>query len=104
MNIPFDFRPQIEAIEGGSWIVQQFQRAFDAITAVWQVEHNADGSHGVVRFGDARTGPLDMIGTGSPEGVITAPVGSLYRRTDGGASTTLYIKESGTAATGWRAV
>ena len=40
-------------------------------------------------------------GTGSPEGVVTAPVGSLYTRTDGGANTTLYVKESGTGNTGW---
>ena len=40
-------------------------------------------------------------GTGSPEGSVTAPVGSLWTRTDGGASTTLYIKESGTGNTGW---
>ena len=38
---------------------------------------------------------------GSPEGVITSPVGSLYMRTDGGAGTTLYVKESGTGNTGW---
>lgn len=40
-------------------------------------------------------------GTGSPESVKTAPVGSLYTRTDGGAGTTLYIKESGSGNTGW---
>jgi hypothetical protein len=40
-------------------------------------------------------------GTSSPEGVLTAPVGSFYTRTDGGAGTTLYIKESGTGNTGW---
>ena len=40
-------------------------------------------------------------GTGSPEGVVTATVGSLYTRTDGGANTTLYVKESGTGNTGW---
>jgi len=40
-------------------------------------------------------------GTGSPETVVAAPVGSLYLRLDGGASTTLYVKESGTAKTGW---
>lgn len=40
-------------------------------------------------------------GTGSPESVKTAPVGSLYTRTDGGASTTLYVKESGSGNTGW---
>lgn len=40
-------------------------------------------------------------GTGSPNTVITAQIGSLYVRTDGGASTTLYVKESGTGNTGW---
>lgn len=40
-------------------------------------------------------------GTGSPEGVQTASVGSLYSRTDGGAGTSLYVKESGTGNTGW---
>lgn len=42
-----------------------------------------------------------LAGTGSPEGVKTASVGSLYLRTDGGASTTLYVKESGAGNTGW---
>ena len=40
-------------------------------------------------------------GANSPEGAITAPVGSLYSRTNGGAGTTLYVKESGTGNTGW---
>lgn len=40
-------------------------------------------------------------GAGTPEGAVTAPVGSLYTRTDGGAGTTLYVKESGTGNTGW---
>lgn len=40
-------------------------------------------------------------GTGTPEGAVTAIVGSLYTRLDGGASTTLYVKESGTGNTGW---
>lgn len=40
-------------------------------------------------------------GAGSPEGVVTAPVGSLYTRSDGGANTTLYVKESGAGDTGW---
>ncbi|WP_342417183.1 pyocin knob domain-containing protein [Paenibacillus sp. FSL R10-2782] len=43
-------------------------------------------------------------GVGSPEGVITAPVGALYRNRVGGAGSTLYIKESGSGNTGWRAV
>jgi hypothetical protein len=40
-------------------------------------------------------------GAGSPEGAVTANVGSMYTRTDGGAGTTLYVKESGTGNTGW---
>ena len=42
-----------------------------------------------------------LTGSGSPEGVVTAPVGSMYTRSDGGTSTTLYVKESGTGNTGW---
>lgn len=42
--------------------------------------------------------------TGAPEGVQTAPVGSVYLRTGGGEGTTLYVKESGTGNTGWVAV
>ena len=40
-------------------------------------------------------------GSGSPEGVVSAVRGSLYFRIDGGAATTLYVKETGTGNTGW---
>lgn len=41
-------------------------------------------------------------GSGSPEGVVTANIGSLYLRTDGSTSTTLYIKTAGNGlSTGW---
>lgn len=40
-------------------------------------------------------------GTGAPEGVVTAPVGTLFLRTDGGAGSTFYVKESGAGNTGW---
>ena len=42
-----------------------------------------------------------VTGTSTPEGAVTAPVGSLFLRTDGGAGTTLYVKESGAGNTGW---
>jgi hypothetical protein len=35
---------------------------------------------------------------------VTAAIGSVYRRTDGGTATTLYVKESGAGNTGWVAV
>jgi hypothetical protein len=40
-------------------------------------------------------------GSGTPEGALTAPIGSLFLRLNGGANTTLYVKESGTGNTGW---
>lgn len=67
---------------------------------------------GRITFGDVgasagvemgTSGPRLMAGTGSPEGVVSAPVGSLWLRSDGGASTTLYVKQSGTGNTGWAA-
>lgn len=44
-----------------------------------------------------------LSGSGDPEGSVTAVVGSLYLRTDGGTDTTLYVKESGSGNTGWAA-
>jgi hypothetical protein len=40
-------------------------------------------------------------GTGTPEGSVIASVGTIYQRTDGGANTSIYVKESGTGNTGW---
>jgi hypothetical protein len=46
-------------------------------------------------------------GEGSPEGVVTAEVGTLYRRIDPAAGARLWVKETGPAAplppsnTGW---
>lgn len=45
--------------------------------------------------------PSTSYGSGSPEGAVTAPIGSTFQRLDGGAGTTLYVKESGTGNTGW---
>lgn len=61
----------------------------------------------VLRFGYGATSGEGILsiyyGTGSPESVVTARIGSLYLRTDGSTSTTLYIKTSGTGNTGWTA-
>jgi len=47
---------------------------------------------------------FDLTGSGTPEGSVTASVGSVYRRTNGASGTTLYIKETGSGNTGWTAV
>lgn len=40
-------------------------------------------------------------GSGSPIGVVSAGIGSTYHRTDGGAATSFYVKESGIGNSGW---
>ena len=65
---------------------------------------------GKVTFGDVgasagieygTSGPRDMVGTGSPEGVVTAPVGSTWRDTNATTGAIKWIKASGTGSTGW---
>lgn len=48
-----------------------------------------------------QAGPKELAGSGSPESAVTAPVGSTFRRSDGGAGTSFYVKESGSGNTGW---
>lgn len=43
-------------------------------------------------------------GVGTPEASVSAGIGSLYMRTDGGTDTSVYRKESGSGNTGWVAV
>lgn len=68
---------------------------------------NADGSFEALRIKEDRLvlkeGPQIVFGSGSPEGVVTAPVGSIYLRSDGSTSTTLYVKTSGSGSSGWTA-
>jgi hypothetical protein len=52
-------------------------------------------------FRQGPTGPMWLSGSGTPEGAVTAPIGSIYSRTNGSVGTALYRKESGTGLTGW---
>jgi hypothetical protein len=65
-----------------------------------EVEKFAIGRDGAVRLAG---GCKILTGSGSPESVIAAPVCSLFLRTDGGTSSTLYVKTSGSGNTGWTA-
>lgn len=49
----------------------------------------------------AGSGVKVMSGTGSPESAVTAVVGSLWLRSDGGTDTSVYRKDTGTGNTGW---
>ncbi len=64
---------------------------------VWSVDDDAWAV-------DEESMPLLLHGTGTPEGAVTAVIGTLFQRTDGGSGTTLYTKVSGTGNTGWELV
>lgn len=49
----------------------------------------------------ASSGPRIMSGTGSPEGVVTAPVGSIRFQTDSTVGVTHWRKATGSGNTGW---
>lgn len=57
-----------------------------------EIYDNLPGDGGTVRI---------FKGFGTPESAVVAGIGSIYQRLDGGANTSIYIKESGTGATGW---
>ena len=42
-----------------------------------------------------------LRGAGNPEGSITAAVGTIFLRTDDSATTSLFIKQTGSGNTGW---
>jgi hypothetical protein len=57
-------------------------------------------TNGYVAFGNG--GPILAFGAGTPEGAVTAPVGSFYLNSTGtSANTTAYVKRTGTGNTGW---
>lgn len=71
-------------------------QAFGRVTERW--------SQGFIRQLHPGAGAVIWTsGAGTPEGAVTAPVGSMFTRSDGGAGVTLYVKESGSGNTGWAA-
>lgn len=49
-------------------------------------------------------GSVIWTGTATPEGAATAEPGAIFMRTNGGADTTFYVKETGSGNTGWTAM
>lgn len=77
MKVPF---PNCESPD-------EVQRNFEFLLARWPTSFD-DGSR-------------IWGGPGTPEGVVTAAPGAVFLRSNGGAGTTFYVKESGTGNTGW---
>jgi hypothetical protein len=71
----------------------------DATTKAWDA--TASGVYIRIAGNASPFGPNVIAGNGSPESTVTAGIGSIHHRLDGGTSTTLYVKESGTGNTGW---
>lgn len=85
-------------------------QSYDVTKYSWWQRHTTNAHHNYRMYGDgsiarglgaAAPDILFLIGAGSPEGVVTAGIGSIYQRTNGGANTSMYVKESGTGNTGW---
>lgn len=77
--------------------------AIDA-TALNQMESGIAAATTVADTSQTQATALNALvrtGTGSPEGIVTAPIGTLFLRTDGAIGTVLYAKETGTGNTGW---
>ena len=62
----------------------------------------ADGDVGWVTPSGGGGPSYDLRGTGSPEGVLTAAIGTRYTDTLGTNGAILWIKASGTGNTGWK--
>lgn len=73
-------------------------------TGVVAVEVGTFDLNNAARVGSGGSGPQLKSGTGSPESAVSAQLGSLYHRTDGGIGNSLYAKEVGSGTTGWSAV
>lgn len=90
----------------GLWIFDARNDAAGSAAEVIRVDHATALTmfkNGAILGDTATTAARDLQGTGDPEGSVTAPVGSTYRRKDGGVGTSFYVKETGTGNTGWAA-
>lgn len=68
--------------------------AFAAVVQAQRAFYERVTINGVCQF---------IAGSGSPESAVTGNICDLFQRSDGGAGTALYVKESGTGNTGWSA-
>lgn len=83
-NVPSIYNNTLVAVTANLFLHDGFYSATDGITL----------TNGI-------TAVIAITGANTPEGAVTAPVGSLFLRNNGGANTTLYVKESGAGNTGW---
>ena len=91
---------------GAEWVDTDGLKLDDAaLTATVKSTWTSIFASGGLRLTSA-TGVAFISSAGSPEGVISAPIGSLYGRTNGTTNTSVYRKEAGASdsAFGWVAM
>jgi hypothetical protein len=92
----------VQASTSGSFYIGANGSLSAPSDGVWALKNNAgSGFTGLTMQTGASTAIGWYTGTGSPESVVTARIGSIFSRQDGGAATSFYVKESGTGNTGW---
>src|SRR5262249_2184402 len=107
------YRPS-DALEAGTFVAGASKRAYRVVKAgagpvgpapSWPTQGDVEqgGYHYADKGPSAEVAYVGLVrtGRGTPEGVVSAPVGSLYTRTDGTPGKTLYVKEKGDGPTGW---
>ena len=63
---------------------------------------DAGATNGITQLRFGRGSDIGIFnGTGSPEGVVTAPAGSIYLNRAGGILTSIFVKQTGTGNTNW---
>lgn len=96
-----DIRTEVDGTPGAADMPGRLMFGTTPAGAAAPLERLRITNTGAIVLGAGGTGPQILQGSGSPEGVYTAPKGSTYQRTDGGAGTSYYVKESGAGNTGW---
>lgn len=101
-NVDEGCRITIVGVTGVKTVKQRYNDGSPRIL----LDSNSDAtvSGATVAFQAPVLAPHVRSGSGSPEGAITAPPGSIYLNTSGGTDTSMYTKGSGTGNTGWIAV
>ena len=88
-------------ITGNSWQSAVSRPLANLGNTVFGARISVFGNSSTLDIIDYENDVVDGYITGTPEGTVVAGVGSTIRRVDGGAGTSLYIKEAGTGNTGW---
>jgi parallel beta-helix repeat protein len=94
------WRMYVNSVDAFRWGSNYYYPITDNNASLGLVANRWKESYVVIRRYTATV--FDSAGAGTPLSVVVADIGSTYRRTDGGAGTSFYVKEANNgASTGW---